>query len=142
MASKREDIVAHIVTQITSITDIKKVTRDPIDITQLSRESFPHVLIETANESRENASFGSEVRRVAELDVILNVIVMGNNRDQKRNTAIEQIEEKLMEDSTLGGNATDCQLLEVVIREIGESDPYGQAAMVFRCQYFYSRTDA
>jgi hypothetical protein len=67
---------------------------------------------------------------------------MGNNRDQKRNTAIEQIEEKLMEDPTLGGNATDCQLLEVVIREIGESDPYGQAAMVFRCQYFYSRTDA
>ena len=103
MASKRELIVQDIVTQITSIPSIKMVTREPKDILELSVASFPHVLVETANETRENASFSADVRKESELEILLNIVVHGNNRDQQRNNAIEAIEQKLDIDVTRGG---------------------------------------
>ena len=141
MSSSREQITASIVTKLTATTGVKKVTRDPVDITELSRESFPHVYVETANERREHSSFSSEVRRVSDLDIILNTVVMGANRDTARNTVFENIEEKLMQDPTLGGLAYDVQVAEIIIREIAETEPYGQGAMVISVRYFYDRTN-
>lgn len=141
MSSSRESIVSHVVSEINSIASIKKVTRDPVDLTELSRESFPHVYVETANERRENASFGDEVRRVADLDILLNLVVHGANRDSSRNTQLEAIEQKLMEDVTLGNRCYECTVDEILIREIGETEPYGQAAMVLRVRYFYERSN-
>ena len=77
MASKRELIVQNIVTQIQSIASIKMVTREPKDILELSVASFPPVLVETANETRDNSSFGTEVRKESELEILLNIVVHG-----------------------------------------------------------------
>jgi len=139
MASKRELIVQNIVTQIQSIASIKMVTREPKDILELSVASFPHVLVETANETRDNSSFGTEVRKESELEILLNIVVHGNNRDQQRNNAIEAIEQKLDIDVTRGGHAFDSQLSEVTIRELNEAAPYGQAVMLLTIKYFYTK---
>ena len=139
MASKRELIVQNIVTQIQSISSIKKVTREPKDILELSVASFPHVLVETANETRENSSFSAEVRKESELEILLNIVVHGNNRDQQRNNAIEAIEQQLDIDVTRGGHAFDSQLTEVTIRELNEAAPYGQAVILFTIKYFYTK---
>ena len=139
MASKRELIVQNIVTQIQSISSIKMVTREPKDILELSVASFPHVLVETANETRDNSSFGTEVRKESELEILLNIVVHGNNRDQQRNNAIEAIEQKLDIDVTRGGHAFDSQLSEVTIRELNEAAPYGQAVALFTIKYFYTK---
>lgn len=135
--SIREDIVAKVVSDINAITGIKTVTREPKEITELSPASFPHVLVETANETREHAQF--EGRRVADLDILLNVVVHGNNRDSARNTAFEQIEEKLQADPSLGDLCYDSYVTEVRIREIAQSAPYGSGAMIYRVRYFYDR---
>ena len=139
MASKRELIVQNIVTQIQSIASIKLVSREPKDILELSVASFPHVLVETANETRENASFSADVRKESELEILLNIVVHGNNRDQQRNNAIEAIEQKLDIDVTRGGHAFDCQLTEVTIRELNEAAPYGQAVALFTIKYCYTK---
>ena len=139
MASKRELIVQNIVTQIQSIASIKLVSREPKDILELSVASFPHVLVETANETRDNSSFGTEVRKESQLEILLNVVVHGNNRDQQRNNAIEAIEQKLDIDVTRGGHAFDSELSEVTIRELNEAAPYGQAVMLFTIKYFYTK---
>jgi len=137
--SIRENITAHIVTQIDGITEVKTVTREPKALTELAATSYPHVLVETANERRENSSYGNEIRRKATMDIILNVVVYSNNRDQSRNSIIELIEEKLALDTTLGGNAIDSGTSEIVIREIGETAPYGQAAIIYTVEYYYTR---
>ena len=124
--SIRENITAHIVTQIDGITEVKTVTREPKALTELAATSYPHVLVETANERRENSSYGNEIRRKATMDIILNVVVYSNNRDQSRN-------------SILGGNAIDSGTSEIVIREIGETAPYGQAAIIYTVEYYYTR---
>jgi hypothetical protein len=137
--SNRENIMVHIVTELTADAAIKTVTREPKEITELSPQSFPHVLIEAANETREHASFGNTVRRESTMDVVLNGIVHGSDRDSKRNTLIAAIESKLDEDVTLGGYAYDSEITEIQIREIAETAPYGQFAMVLQVKYFYDK---
>tara|TARA_R100000426_G_scaffold87119_1_gene70437 strand:+ start:43 stop:468 length:426 start_codon:yes stop_codon:yes gene_type:complete len=137
--SKRENITAHIVSQISAISDVKSVTREPKVITELAATSFPHVMIETANEEREDFSFGNEIRRKATMDVLINVIVYSNNRDQSRNEILEKIEEKLALDTTLGGNALNSKTSEIIVREVGETAPYGQAAIVYTVEYYYTK---
>lgn len=137
--STRESITAHIVSQIDAITEVKSVTREPKVIAELAATSFPHVMIETANETREDFSMSNEIRRKATMDVLINVIVYSNNRDQNRNSIIEKIEEKLALDTTLGGNALNSGTSEIVIREVGETAPYGQAAIVYTVEYYYTR---
>lgn len=139
MSSKRELIVQEIVTQLEAIPSIKMVTREPKSIEELSVRSFPHILVETANEVRENASFGADVRKVSELEILLNIVVHGNNRDEQRNNAIEAIEAQLDLDSTLGGNALDSWLSEVTIRELNEAAPYGQAVVLYTVRYYYTK---
>lgn len=137
--SIREDIANHIVTQIGAITEVKTATREPTDIAQLAVTSFPHVLVESANETRENSSIGDAPRQEATIDFLINVVVHSNNRDSDRNSILEKIEEKLALDSTLGGNASDSYTSEVVIREIAETKPYGQAALVYTAKYYHAR---
>ena len=127
------------VTQIGNATGIKTVTREPKAVEELATSSFPHILVETANESRSHAEMGGVPRRVSDLEVLLNVNVFGANRDQARNTVITNIETRLELDPTLDGNCYDCQLSEVIIREVAESAPFGQAVMVFTVRYFYNR---
>ena len=140
--SKRESIVAHVVSELNSLGAVKTITREPKAIEELSPNSFPHVLVETTNETREHASFSDEQKRVADLDITINILVHGNNRDQKRNTVIEAIEEQLELDPSLGGVCFDSYVTDVVIREIAETAPYGQAAMVIRARYYYTRGNA
>ena len=137
--SIRENIANHIVTQIGAITEVKTATREPTDIAQLAVTSFPHVLVESANETRENSSIGGTPRQEATIDFLINVVVHSNNRDSDRNSILEKIEEKLALDSTLGGNASDSYTSEVVIREIAETKPYGQAALVYTAKYYHAR---
>jgi len=139
VASIRENIASHIVTQIDAISEVKTVTREPTDIAQLAVTSFPHVLVESANETRENSSIGSSPRQESTIDFLINVIVHSNNRDSDRNSLIEKIEEKLALDTTLGGNASDSFTSEVLIREIAQTKPYGQAALVYTAKYYHSR---
>jgi len=140
--SRREDIAAYIVTQLGTVSQIKTVTREPTDLTQLAATSFPHVLVETANEIREDASFSGDVRREATLDFLLNVVVYGNNRDTSRNTIIELIEEKLAQDPDIVGLCFNSGVSEVIIREIAETAPFGQAAIVYTVKYYYERGNA
>ena len=137
--SKREDIAAHIVTQIGTISQVGSVTREPTDLTQLAVTAFPHVLVETANEIREDSSFGTKVTREGTIDFLINIVVHGNNRDTARNQLIELIEEKLSEDVTMGGDASISGTSEVIIREIAETAPFGQAAIVWTVKYYYTR---
>ena len=140
--SKREDIASHIVTQIGTITQVKTVTREPKDLAQLAVTSFPHVLVETANETRATISSGSTPGREGTIDFLINVVVHGDNRDTDRNDIMERIEEKLDLDTTMGGRAADSGVTEIIIREIGETAPFGQSAIVYTVKYFYRRGDA
>lgn len=138
--SSRERITSKVIELTNTVRYVKSVTREPVDITELSRTSFPHVFVETANETREHVSFGDGTRRSSDLDILLNIVVYGDSRDSQRNLIIEALERKFAEDPTLGDLAYDSFVTDIQIREIGEAEPYGSAAMIFRVRYFYDQT--
>lgn len=137
--SSREAITQYIVDKIAQVRYVKSVTREPKSLEELSRNSFPHVLVETANEVRDNSSFGQTIRQQADLDLLINIVVHGEDRDSQRNLILEAVERKLHEDSTLGGLAMDSLVTRIQIREIAEADPYATAAMVYTVRYYYNR---
>lgn len=117
---------------------IRDLTREPRDITELANTNFPHVLLETANETRDDLTM--QDNRTATIEFLLNIVVSGRDRDSQRNLVVEAIERKLNEDITLGGLAFNAGVSEVLTREIDSAEPFATCALVFSVSYHYDRT--
>lgn len=140
--SVRENIAANIVTALTAISNVKKVTREPFDFDKLSNAQFPAILVRTANETREDASMGgSATSRHGTIDYELVCFVKHKNIDTARNQLVEAIDEKLDEDRTRGGHAIDTQVISVEVDD-GTIDPIGGVIVTVQILYQYTRGDA
>lgn len=137
--SKREDITKYIIAKIDEVRYVKSITRQPKTLDEVARSDFPHVLVETANETRENSSFGGTIRQHSRLDILINIVCHGNDLDQQRNLVVEAIEQKLHEDATLNGLAFDSYVSEVSVSNTQDTHPYGSMLMVYTVEYYYDR---
>lgn len=119
---------------------IKKVTRDPVIIEELSREAFPVVFLETSNETRVDATLGgANLSRDGQIEYLLNVWVQGADGDTKRNELIQTIENALEVDRTRGGNARDTYISEIEILTPDDVKPYYGIRMIVVVDYSYRR---
>jgi hypothetical protein len=141
--SKREDIASNIVTAIstgTSPITLKKVTREPFNVDELSEQQYPACFVQSGNEIRsdQTISFSSALRE-ATADYIIVGFVKGTptNIDTKRNELITTIETSLNSDRTRGGFAKQTQIVEVSTDE-GVLFPIGGIRMVVRVMYQYT----
>jgi hypothetical protein len=141
--SKREDIASNIVTAIstgTSPITLKKVTREPFNVDELSEQQYPACFVQSGNETRsdETISFTSALRQ-ATADFVIVGYVKGttSNIDTKRNELITTIETRVNSDRTRGGYAKQTQVVEVSTDE-GVLFPIGGIRMVVRVMYQYT----
>jgi len=141
--SKREDIASNIVTAIStgsSPITIKKVTREPFNVDELSEQQYPACFVQSGNEIRsdQTISFTSALRE-ATADFVIVGYVKGtpSNIDTKRNELITTIETRLNSDRTRGGYAKQTQVVEVSTDE-GVLFPIGGIRMVVRVMYQYT----
>ena len=141
--SKREDIASNIITAIstgTSPITLKKVTREPFNVDELSEQQYPACFIQSGNETRtdQTISFTSALRQ-ATADFVIVGYVKGttSNIDTKRNELITTIETRLNSDRTRGGYAKQTQVVEVSTDE-GVLFPIGGIRMVVRVMYQYT----
>ena len=141
--SKREDIASNIVTAIstgTSPITLKKVTREPFNVDELSEQQYPACFVQSGNESRsdQTISFTSALRE-AVVDYVIVGYVKGTatNIDTKRNELITTIETRVNSDRTRGGYAKQTQIVEVSTDE-GVLFPIGGIRMVVRVMYQYT----
>ena len=141
--SKREDIASNIVTAIStgsSPITIKKVTREPFNVDELSEQQYPACFVQSGNEVRsdETISFTSALRQ-ATADFVIVGYVKGttSNIDTKRNELITTIETRVNSDRTRGGYAKQTQVVEVSTDE-GVLFPIGGIRMVVRVMYQYT----
>lgn len=137
--SVRENIASNIATTITNITalTIKKVTRQPFPLEELSEQQYPAVLIQTQEETKEDQELGSGAKtRIATLDFLISGFVKGSetNIDTARNELIEVIEEALETDITRNSNALDTEVVSVET-DAGTLFPYGGISMTVRVIY-------
>ena len=139
--STRENIASNIASTIGGITSpsIKKVTRQPFDIDELSDKQYPVVIVQTSEETREDVEIGSGAkRRQGTIDFVLSGFVKGaeTNIDTKRNQLITAIETELESDITRGSNALDTEVISVETDE-GTLFPIGGIRMTIRCIYTF-----
>ena len=141
--SKREDIASNIVTAIStgsSPITIKKVTREPFNVDELSEQQYPACFVQSGNETRSDETMtSSTITRQATADFVIVGYVKGttSNIDTKRNELISTIETRLNSDRTRSGNAKNTQVVEVSTDE-GVLFPIGGIRMVVRVMYQYT----
>jgi hypothetical protein len=141
--SKREDIASNIITVLTAVTSpitLKKITREPFNIDELSEQQYPAIFIQSGNETRTDITMpSSTITRQATIDFIIVGFVKGttSNIDTKRNELITTIETTLNNDRTRGGYAKNTQIVEVSTDE-GILFPTGGIRMVIRVMYQFT----
>jgi argininosuccinate synthase len=141
--SKRENIASNIITTISTGTSpiiIKKITREPFNVDELSEQQYPACFIQTGNENRSDETMtSSTITRQATVDYVIIGFVKGTptNIDTKRNELISTIETRLDSDRTRGGYAKQTQIVEVSTDE-GVLFPIGGIRMVVRVMYQYT----
>ena len=141
--SKREDIAGNIITAISTGTTpitLKKVTREPFNVDELSEQQYPACFVQSGNEVRSDETMtSSTITRQATADFVIVGYVKGTptNIDTKRNELITTIETRLNSDRTRGGYAKQTQVVEVSTDE-GVLFPVGGIRMVVRVMYQYT----
>lgn len=140
--SLRESIAGNIVTTLQAMSSpvsASYVTREPFDFQKLSNAQFPAILVQTASESREDATIGGAgIKRFGTIDYSVIGYVKAATIDTARNNLIEAVEEALDADRTRGGYAKDTQVISVETDE-GSIDPIGGIIVTVRVLYDFTR---
>ena len=98
--SVRENIASNLLTVISAISspDIRKATRQPFLLDELSEQQYPAVIVQTSEENRDDSELGSGAKtRHGTIDFVVLGFVKGAeaNIDTKRNQLITAIETNL-----------------------------------------------
>lgn len=140
--SKRENIANNIITTLSGISSpitLKKITREPFSVDELSEQQYPAVIVQTSEETREDSELGSGARtRHGTIDFLILGFVKGaeSNIDTARNELITAIETAVETDITRNGNALDTMVISCETDE-GSLFPVGGIRMTIRCMYEY-----
>ena len=137
--SVRENIASNIVTTISGITSpaIKKVSRQPFPLDELSQQQYPAILVQTIEETKEDQELGSGAKtRIANLEFGITGYIKTNedNIDTARNNLASAIETELESDITRGSNALDTEVISIET-DAGSLFPYGAIIMTVRVTY-------
>ena len=141
--SKREDIASNIISVLTAVTNpitLKKVTRQPFNVDELSEQQYPAIFIQSGNEIRSDITIlSANITRQATADFVIVGFVKGTPTtiDTKRNELITTIESALNNDRTRGGYAKDTQVIEISTDE-GVLYPIGGIRVVVRVLYHFT----
>ena len=139
--SVRENIASNLLTVISNISSpaIKKATRQPFLLDELSEQQYPAVIVQTSEENRDDSELGSGARtRHGTIDFVVLGFVKGSdsNIDTLRNALITAIETAIETDITRDSNALDSEVIQVETDE-GSLFPVGGIRMTIRCMYEY-----
>tara|TARA_Y100001972_G_scaffold66838_1_gene81577 strand:+ start:374 stop:811 length:438 start_codon:yes stop_codon:yes gene_type:complete len=137
--STRENIASNLVTVIGNISspEIKKVTRQPFELDELSQQQYPAVLIQTIEETKEDQELGSGAKtRLNTLEFGITGFTKGSesNIDTARNDLASAIETALESDITRDGNALDTEVISIET-DAGSLFPYGAVLITVRVIY-------
>ena len=140
--SVRENIASNLLSTISDISSpitIKKATRQPFPIDELSEQQYPAVIVQTSEETRDDSELGSGARtRHGTIDFIISGFVKGaeSNIDTLRNQLMTAIETAVESDITRSSNALDTMVVSCETDE-GSLFPIGAIQMTIRCMYEY-----
>lgn len=129
--SKREDILARIVTALAGTTGVgSRIYRSRV--VPLTRGEAPAIVVEPVSDSATQDTLGTLQWT---MNVRVAVIVRGNVPDQLADPIITDVHAKLMGDATLGGYVIDMLPTTVSFESLEADQPAGVVSAEFAVQY-------
>ena len=135
--SYREQIAKDIEKAVKAVKMTKLVSRDMFEIDELSDAQFPAVLITTGSERKTDIT---TTTRQGTIEYILTGFVKGKYLDTARNKLADELEQKLYEDVTRNGYASDTIVTEINTDE-GVVYPLGAIQMIVQIEYIHPTGD-
>ena len=135
--SYREQIAKDIEKSVKAIKLTKLVSRDMFEINELSDAQFPAVLITTGSERKIDITTS---QRQGTIEYILTGFVKGKYLDTARNKLCDELEQKLYEDVSRNGYASDTMVTEINTDE-GVVYPLGAIQMIVQIEYIHPKGD-
>lgn len=144
MTNIRETIASDIETTLkknsASSINLGKVVRSPVDISDLSRASFPIAVVTSADETREDITMGGpNITRQGVITYWIDLHVWGENRDQELNDLIDLVETKLDQDRTRNSAALDTVITTIRLLDPTSATPYTSCRVFVDVEYVYTR---
>lgn len=140
----RQQIADQIVARLREIEDPRPVlvTKEPFEVADLAITQFPALLVTLRQEDRETITMGAPAigRRMGTIRFDIRAYVRGTDLDQRRNTLLEALEEKLEEDRYLdlkSSGVIDSQLIKIEV--IDRQPPLAELLLEFEVRYNYLR---
>jgi len=141
--SARENIAKNLIDQLQNMTDPAPglVSRKWFDVTKLAITQFPAILMNSANETREDVSMDL---RQGVIEYQLRCYLRGTELDTLRNELIERVEETLetqrgrnieLSKNNIHNVTTRVSNIEVVQREL----PLAEVVMTVEVRYTYKK---
>ena len=140
--SVRNEIALDIVAQLRDIDDprIGFVTRDPSVPAELANSQFPCITVELLRETRLDESMRPSRTRSGTLEIAITGYVQGVEIDQRRNTLIEAIEDRLEQDRKRDNYSKNARITGIELQPT--IPPYGQFVMSYEVFYTYTRGES
>ena len=116
---------------------IKKVTRQPFELDELSQQQYPAVLVQTIEETKEDSELGGGAKtriNVLEFGITAYVKTNESNIDTERNNVASAIETELESDITRNNKALDTEVISIET-DAGTLFPYGAVLLTVRVMY-------
>ena len=144
MTSIRENIAVDIVSTLedytSSVIQLKKVMRAPVDLSDLARTVFPIAIVTTADEDREDITMGgTSITRQGVITYWVDLHVWGEEQDKELNELIELVEESLDVDRTRDNNALDTRITMVRLLEPTSAAPRTSCRVNVEVEYIFTR---
>ena len=140
--SARELIAVDVVDTLKEINNPRPVfvTREPVELDDLSIQQLPCLLVRTTEEERSDITMtGSSILREGVLTMEITGYVRGGPElDRRINTMIELIEEELDKDRTRDGNARNTAVTAISINTDIEP-PLGSFTVTVEVYYTFRR---
>ena len=128
MTTKREKIIARVLTVVTPTTGISnRAYRDRV--TALTRSETPSILLEVVSDTAEQTTSMPTLDWT--LTIRCSVIVRSSTAFTTADAVVENMHSRLMADLTLDGNAIDIEPSNVSFDQIDSDQPAG----VVGCEY-------
>jgi len=144
--STREDIAKDIVQTLGEITNpaVVLVSRNPINLTDLSIAQYPAIIVRTSQEERSNETMGGTSISLINYTIEgyvradSSATTSNNNIDTQKNNLIEAIEERLEVDRTRNSLALNSSITSIASDE-DSLYPIGRVDLTYTVQYKYTR---
>ncbi len=138
MSTKREQILAALLTTVSTVTGLSSAGASRSSVNALTREESPAIVIKPITDDPDASMIPVITWTML---VRIAIIVRGATPDSLADAIVTQVNDKIMQNKNFGGLAMDTEPAQVKFEEMAGDKPIGICNLGYIITYRTTRTD-